>query len=334
VSESTRRCAEQLARQGVDPAAFNTNESADDVADLARALGADKLSLLGWSYGTHLAFAVMRRHPRLVERAVLAGPEGPDHTYKLPSRIQRQLETIAARACAEVPQAPDLVIAIRRVLEALDREPARVSLPDSKGGTREVAIGRFDLEWITAEGIGDTRVLARLPGWYARMERGDFGDFARDPLLRAYLEECRNGLSRSLTRTCMDCASGASAQRWRCIQEEARTTLLGRTIDFPFPEICDAVGNPDLGDAFRAPIASNAEVLFITGTLDVRTPAANVADLAPGFPNHCHLVVEDAGHTDLFVPPGVQRAVVGFFDTGQLAEDRARVDPPFRFEPI
>lgn len=330
VVDSTRRCAERLARDGVDLAAFNTDESADDVADLVRALGAEKASLFGWSYGTHLAFAVVRRHESMVERAVLAGPEGPDHTYKLPSRIQRQLEMIATRARTESPRT-DFLATMRRVLEAVEKEPARVSLTAPDGATREASIGRFDLEWMTAEGIADTRILARMPRWYARMSRGDFGDIARDALLRGYFEELRTGLNRSILRVCMDCASGASAARWHRIEAEARTTFLGRTVDFPFPEVCDVIGRPDLGDEFRSTLRSNVPVLFVTGTLDARTPADNVADLGAGFPNHRHLVVEDAGHTDLVFPVGVQRSIVRYLSGVEIESDRAHADEPFRF---
>ncbi len=317
--DATRGCAQQLEQSGVDLSAFNTNESADDVADLARALGAEQVTLLGWSYGTHLAFAVMRRHGELVARAVLAGPEGPDHTYKLPSRIQLQLESIAERARATLPGSFDFLATMRAVLESVERAPAP-------------AIGRFELEWMTAEGIGDVRMIARLPQWYARMARGDYRDLADDPLLRSYYEELRGGRTRSIVRTCMDCASGASPERWRRIEAEARTTLLGRTIDFPFPEVCEAVGRPDLGDAYRAPIRSSTPVLFVTGTWDARTPAENVADLAPGFANSRHLVIDDAGHVDLLFSADATREIVRFVAGGEIEHERVAPSRPFRFD--
>ena len=330
VVESTRRCAERLAEQGVDLAAFNTSESAADIASLAEGLGAPTVSLLGWSYGTHLAFAVLRQFDGLVARAVLAGPEGPDQTYKLPSRIERQLATISVRAKSQLP---DLVATLRDVLRAVEKEPARVSVTGGDGATRSIAVGRFALEWVTAEGIADPRLLARLPRWYARMARGNFDDIARDEVLLAYFEELHGGLNRSVVRACIDCASGASTERWRRIEQEARTAILGRTIDFPFPEVCEALGHPDLGEAFRAPIRSDARTLFVTGTLDARTPADNVAELAPGFPNHRHLVVEDAGHADLLLSASVQREVLRFFERGEIERDRVQADVPLRFEP-
>src|ERR1043165_3276695 len=82
--------------QRVDLTGYNTNESADDLEDWRQALGANQLSLWSISYGTHLALATIRRHPQSIHRAILAGTEGPDHTYKLPSNIQKHLEDLAA----------------------------------------------------------------------------------------------------------------------------------------------------------------------------------------------------------------------------------------------
>ncbi|HSE33862.1 MAG TPA: alpha/beta hydrolase [Pyrinomonadaceae bacterium] len=82
--------------QRVDLTGYNTNESADDLEDPRKALGVPKISLVSISYGTHLAFATMRRHPKSISQAILAGTEGPDHTYKLLSNIQKHLEDLAA----------------------------------------------------------------------------------------------------------------------------------------------------------------------------------------------------------------------------------------------
>src|SRR5512140_2323826 len=84
IRRSVRQGVEALAARGIPVDALNTNESADDVAMLVRELyGADAVaSLLAWSYGSHLAMAVIKRHQALVAHAVLAAPEGPDHTFK------------------------------------------------------------------------------------------------------------------------------------------------------------------------------------------------------------------------------------------------------------
>ena len=53
-----KACRDRLVANGVDLAGYNTNENADDLEDLRKALGVRKISLWGISYGTHLSFDV------------------------------------------------------------------------------------------------------------------------------------------------------------------------------------------------------------------------------------------------------------------------------------
>src|SRR5262245_1308362 len=76
--KNAERCASYWRDvQRVDLTGYNTNESADDLEDLRKALGVPKIDLWSISYGTHLALATIRRHPQSIGRAVLAGTEGP-----------------------------------------------------------------------------------------------------------------------------------------------------------------------------------------------------------------------------------------------------------------
>lgn len=311
IRETVRDGVHILARRGIPIDALNTNESADDVSMLVRALYGDDAvaSLLGWSYGSHLAMAIMKRHEALVARAVLAAPEGPDHTYKMPHAIETHLERLSERAQI------DIVASMSRVL----------------AGAIPRTWSRFDLEWIFSEGVTDTRVVQKLPAALARMERGDFAIIEEDRLLRGAWRALRDELPFGVVRYAMDCASGATGARLALIAREARETLLGNTVDFPTPDVCDAVGCPDLGDDFRSPPRCETPTLFITGTLDCRTPAENVADLAPGLPHHTHVVVEDAGHGDLLLPSGVQAAIVRFIG-GEPVQGHIKTDTPFAFD--
>jgi pimeloyl-ACP methyl ester carboxylesterase len=322
IGRTIRHAAGVLAKEGIPAHALNTNESADDVSMLVRALYGDDAvaSLLGWSYGSHLAMAIMKRHEGMVTRAVLAAPEGPNHTLKRPRLIQDHLERLSRRAPA------DVMGMLSRVLDRAERESPLVFV-----STDSPAVGRFDLQWIISELAADTRALRRLPLWLDLMEHGNFHVIGEDRLLRGAWEALRGELPFSVARYAMDCASGATAARLALIEREARETLLGNAIDFPLPDVCDAVGCPDLGDEFRAPPRSHVPVLFLTGTLDCRTPAENVADLAPGLPNHTHVVVEDAGHGDLLLPAGVQAAIVRFIGGGPVA-NHIKTDTPFVFD--
>ncbi|MGY8996440.1 MAG: alpha/beta fold hydrolase, partial [Alphaproteobacteria bacterium] len=70
-------CYERLRADGVPLEQFDTRNSADDVADIVRALGYEQVNLYGVSYGTRLGLEVMRRHPDLVRSAVLDGVYPP-----------------------------------------------------------------------------------------------------------------------------------------------------------------------------------------------------------------------------------------------------------------
>src|SRR5919109_1228753 len=125
-----RRCVAAFA-DSLDVTAFTTVESADDLEDLRRALKADQLSLVAISYGTHLALAYLRKYPNRVARAVLAGVEGPDHTWKLPRNVDVVLHRVGSAIAAD-PRAhravPDFLDSLRATLAQLDTNPATLNV--------------------------------------------------------------------------------------------------------------------------------------------------------------------------------------------------------------
>ncbi len=84
---AAEEAAQHFRGSGVDLTGYTTLESARDVDDLRRALGLEKVSLLGHSYGTHLALAIVREFGAHVEGVVLAGTAGPGDMHKLPAEL-------------------------------------------------------------------------------------------------------------------------------------------------------------------------------------------------------------------------------------------------------
>ena len=77
-------CADYWFKQGINLASFTTTASADDLEDLRRALGANRLSVLAQSYGSSLALEAVKRYGDHLDRVVLSGVEGPDHALQMP----------------------------------------------------------------------------------------------------------------------------------------------------------------------------------------------------------------------------------------------------------
>jgi pimeloyl-ACP methyl ester carboxylesterase len=70
-------CRQRLVGKGHVLGAYNSTQSARDVAALRLLLGLDAWSLLGTSYGTRFALTVMRNHPEGIRSAILDSPYPP-----------------------------------------------------------------------------------------------------------------------------------------------------------------------------------------------------------------------------------------------------------------
>ncbi|MBB5773405.1 alpha/beta hydrolase [Nonomuraea jabiensis] len=270
--------------RGADLDGYTTEESADDVADLMSALGYETFRTIGGSYGSHLSLSVIRRHGHRLDRSVLYAIEGPDDTYKLPSATDRHLARLAAMA-AGAPEldgrVPDLPGLMERVFDRLAKTPAEVD---------GVVIGEFDVRYLTVSGLGQPSFLRRLPGLFLAMEGGDFTPWA------GHVRRLRTGRAEALMPLVMDGASGATAARLDRIAAEAAASPFGDLMNLPFPGVAAAVGGPDLGDGFRAPVRSDVPALLVNGTLDGRTPETNALAVLEGLANGHLILVENAAH--------------------------------------
>jgi pimeloyl-ACP methyl ester carboxylesterase len=330
--ERNRKCAESLRSQGIDLSAYNMNESADDLEDLRKALGAKKISLLGFSGGTTLALTTLRRHGPNLDRVVMAGIEGTAHMNKLPSNIQKQLVKIDAlvKADPEISKlVPDLLGLMKSVLDQFEKEPVTIELTDSKTKQKfKVKIGKYVLQGITSLMIGTTDRISLLPTFYYALSKGDTS------LLTQLINRLNNRTISDATASLMDCASGVSKERQEQIRREAGEPLLGDAINFPFPEICDVWGNPDLGDSYRSQVNSSVPTLLISGTLDGFTPVNNAVEVAKGLPNSVQVIIDGGGHEDLLVGTQKAKEVILGFMKGAPVSTKSIGFPPIKFKTI
>lgn len=329
----SKKCAAKWRSQGGDLTGYNTNENADDIESLRQALGAKKVSLWSISYGTTLALATIKRHGQNIDRAILAGVEGLDDALKLPSDVQRHLAEIDRLVKADATlnrQIPDFLGLMKIVLDRLDKQPMTVEVTNSQTKQKiPVVVNKYAMQLLTASTIGSERI-AVLPKLYYAASKGDFSETAAYlGLLAGYVG------SGSVMSYMTDCSSGASPERLKKIEREAKNTLLGNAANTEFPEVCAAWGNPDLGKEFRSPVKSNVPVLFISGTLDGRTPVSNAVAARKGFPNSTHLIIEGAWHSDpLFLSsPKIKDVMLEFMRGVPVSTTKITLPPP-KFAPL
>ncbi|WP_042432340.1 alpha/beta fold hydrolase [Streptacidiphilus anmyonensis] len=75
--QAVAACHDRLVSEGVDLAAYNTTESAADLADLRTALGIREWNVFSHSYGTELALTYMRRYPQGIRSVTIDGVVPP-----------------------------------------------------------------------------------------------------------------------------------------------------------------------------------------------------------------------------------------------------------------
>lgn len=312
--------AADFRARGIRLDAYNTRESADDVDAVRRAFGYKAITVWGRSYGSHLALAVLRQHPDSVERLILVSPEGPDHTWKLPSRVDAVLRRIDERA----PQL-GLLTMMREVIGRLTRTPAVVTLehPVSKQPVT-VTIGAFDVQWLTAQALADPRAMATLPAAYREMTAGDFTRIAT----LVVMSRARLGVESAMKQM-MDLSSGATPARLARIEREAAETLLGNAINFPGPLLAHVWKPVELGDEFRRPVTSDVPALILAGDLDPRTPIENGHEIVATLSRGRLITIENATHQfDVFGSAPIRAVLRQFLKGEQISIDRVPLPLP------
>jgi pimeloyl-ACP methyl ester carboxylesterase len=330
--ERAREATDHFRAQGVDVAAYNTIESANDVDDIRKALGVEKINIVGFSYGTHLGLAVIRQHGRHLHRAVLIGTEGQNHTRKLPFSSDTSLKRLSGLAAKDPvigAKVPDLFGTLKGVLARLEKEPVTVRIKNRANQEIELKVGRFGLQAIIMIDLGDANDLPIFPALFYTLDKGDTSILAR------FIERRYNQFSAgvSLMSFVMDASSGATRARDAEIARQAKTALLGDTVNFPFPEMGAVFGNPDLGERFRSPIKTEVQTLFISGELDNNTPPFQADEVRKTFRRSTHLVVANAGHESMLTHPTVQQTFINFLRGEDVSAVKIAL-PPLKFVPI
>ena len=311
-------------KAGVAMAGYNTEQNADDIDDLRRHLGADKVDLWGISYGTHLALSVLKRHGDRVNRVALASLEGQDQTVKRPAAIDallRQVDGLLAADPAVRAAIPDLPALMRRVHAKLEAAPVKISAT-LNGAPVELKIGGFAIQLMAGGLIANPQTLVMLPGLYLALDAG------QTDVLKPFANEFASILGIAGMPETMDLASGISPARLALVRREARTAVLGEALNFPMPQLLGAVPGVDLGEGFRAPLRIDHPALLLAGTLDGRTPMSEQDQVAAQFRRKSRVIVDNAGHNVFEAHPDVQGLLVRFFRGEAVADTRLSLPPP------
>jgi len=300
-AQATEELRAALARErafwedaGLDLSGFTVLEAAEDVNEVRIALGYDRITLWGGSFGSHWGMSLMRLHPEIVERAILRGMEGPDHTYDHPGHLWNVYRRVAAEAEASnelrgrIPEG-GLIAAFEDLARNAAANPFTVPFVDPEDGSRHDVL--FDGSAV--------RRLARgfssgLPGWPADVIELAEGDFNR-AAEALYRRGVRSGPEyRTASYFQLDCGSGITPERLaEQTADPANDVLFG--MNWTYIAGCPVWGS-DLGDDFRQNFDTGIPTVIVHGTWDTSTPYENALELVPHFTNSKFIPVVRGPH--------------------------------------
>jgi pimeloyl-ACP methyl ester carboxylesterase len=255
--ETARAAVAEFATKGIDLRGYTVKECADDVNDLRQALDYKQLTLVGTSFGSQWSFAVMRRHPDRVARALLSGVEPLDCGYDMPSHVFATIQRMwweAEKDPRLQPYLPPggLMAAMREVMKRLERAPVMAQVKDPRTGeTVTVALGREDFQ---RNFPASTNGPAHLLSLYH--ERYDA--WARSALAGRRSRDAEMLLIGPL----IDTSLGVTPRREFLLRTDAGTEFLGHWNFNNYLATAEIWPTPDVGDEFRTEVVSRIPVVF------------------------------------------------------------------------
>jgi pimeloyl-ACP methyl ester carboxylesterase len=343
-------CAQRL---GAKRAFYRTTDAVDDMEAVRAALGVDKLTLVGVSYGTFLAQAYAARYPTHVERVLLDSVldvSGWDPFYlDIFGAVPRVLRAVCGRICAAFTD--DAVADLGRLVARLERGTlhGHVTLPN--GRRARTSLTRQELFFTLVSGDLDELLRASFPGAVKSARRGDL-----DPILRlsrhAALSE-GSGSPRDFSSalyaatTCEEIPfpwTRFSDPASRFAQISAAVAQIPEEALYPFDRATDE-GNDFIRMCRRWPEASPAPaagppagslpdvpVLMLSGQMDLRTPVETARSAAADWPHAQVLTIPATGHSTLTADFSrcTREAAVRFF-RGQPVPARCKRGTSFFF---
>lgn len=318
-----------------DLSGYSIRQIADDVDDLRRALGYDKVSLVAASFGSQWAFAVMKAHPGVVARAVISSAEPLDDGYDMPAQVFAAFQRIAVEADRDaglkpyMPPQGGLIAAMEATRARLAERPVEVAVTDADGERRRIVLGVEDYQYAL---IAYSAAAATFPRFVLAAYHGRYEDWARDAVA------WRGSEKRSLINPLINIGLDMSSDRKALLWSDPALPMLGGWNFAAYLATKGEWPTPDAGDAFRKPAPDPTPVLFVQGDWDTSTPIENTLAIAPYFPNSRTVVLHRGQHNGTFAllrsRPETAAKVYAFLRTGETADLPSEIAlDPVVFEP-
>jgi pimeloyl-ACP methyl ester carboxylesterase len=329
---------------------YGIADVADDLERVRQALGLERISLFGVSYGTRIALAYASRYPQRVERLVLDSvvplTGSPGYTLNSIAAVPRVLGDVCAGGC---PFTSDATADLAQLVRRMAAGPLRGRVARGDGKLHHVRMGRADLLALLLAGDYLPALRGHVP---AAVRSALAGDPA--PLLR--LRELVTSLQAveptarefsSILYVATTCAE--TTEPWLAATTPSERTAAARAYLDGLPDDrfapfdrATALGRSTVsycrswpGSGSAAPLVGalpDVPVLVLSGAADLRTPLEDARQVASLFPRSQLLSLGGVGHGVAFQDSACVARALGRFLAGRTADRCAKVAalPPER----
>lgn len=313
-------CREKMHEQDVDLTAYNSAASAQDVADLRRALGYESWNLFGLSYGTRLALTALRDAPDGIRSVILDSVSPPNVAgwSDAGERFTRSLQ-LAFAQCADSADCretfPSLEADFYNVVADLDSDPVVISMPESS----RFPDGRLVVDgslWLTGmfQGFYDRSFLPVFPLIVRESSRRN------KDVLRALAERLARDPERNSVgmKYAVDCYEKLPFNTPEKIGEDRRRySRLAPWFDIGGGSeraVCEVWHDARAGGIEFQPVHSTTPALILAGEFDPITPPAYGRKAAQTLPNSTFVEVPAMGHAVSPFTPCTRDLINEFLD--------------------
>jgi pimeloyl-ACP methyl ester carboxylesterase len=279
---------------------YTTPIAMDDMEDVRRALGYEKINLYAASYGTVGALEYLRRHSDRVRAAVLAGVITP--SAKLPLQFAKGAQQAMDRLIADCDADencratfPHLRNDFSTVLEVFAKGPVRFELtPPQSRTTQMVMLSRGVFTERLRLMLNDHSSAALLPLLIHRAAQGDWGPFGNVAVRPSNSPAYTLALGTYLTTTCSESLAFVDPLE---LAERTAGTFLGDYRVQRHLSACAEWPRGDIPETFLQTVESEVPVLMLSGDIDPATPTEFGQAAARHLKNSLQIILRNTPHS-------------------------------------
>ncbi|MGI1678418.1 MAG: alpha/beta hydrolase [Cellvibrionaceae bacterium] len=303
-SQMLKEC---LKSYDADLSFYTTPYAMDDVNDVRKALGYEKINVWGASYGTRAALVYMRRHPETVRTAVLDGvaPIG----MNIPQYFLSDADEALARllnhcvnndACHK--EFGDLESITKNLIKRLDENPEKISIrhPSTQKDIEVFLNGEILASYLRLA-LYSREMSSVVPWMISAMDKKDYRALS---VLLASSENSMGGMSVGMQYTILCAEDVSQVSNEDSIQvasyKDSSESLLQLNLIEPMEDVCQFWPKGKLPENYLSPVESDLPTLIVSGELDPVTPPYWGDKAAETLSNSQHIVVPGTHHGGSF----------------------------------